>query len=98
MSDVVKWTLLLGGAIVFIGLIIVLDPIQFIDENVFGNAITTIINIAGEAFNFGRGIINNLLSPWAREALSGLIYWIIGKELILWGMKVSVWAYHYLFK
>ncbi len=98
MSDGVKWTLLITGAILVIGMVVALDIVEFIDPHVFGSAIATILEVVGDCFNFGRGIINNLLSPWARAALSALMYWIIGKELITWTIKVAVWVYHYIFK
>lgn len=98
MSDAVKWALLVAGAIIIIGLVVDLAVVDFIDVDIFGSAISSIISVVGEGFNFGRGIINNLLSPWARSALSVLLYWIIGKEFILWTIKVSVWVYHFIFK
>ena len=98
MSDAVKWALLVGAVILVIGLVVALDFMQYIDLGVVGDAIATLIGLAGDAFNFGRGFINNLLSPWARTALSGLMYWIIGKEFILWTIKVTVWVYHFIFK
>lgn len=98
MSDVAKWALLLAGIVVIIGLILSLDIIDFIDLSVFNNAISTLVEFLGNGFRFGRGIINNLLSPWARKALSGLMIWLIGKEFVIWTIKASVWAYHYIFK
>ena len=98
MSDVAKWVLLVAGFVVIIGMIIVLDPFQYIDHGVLGQAIDTLIDLAGDGFMFGRGLVNNLLSPWARAALSGLLFWIIGKEFITWTIKITTWAYHYLFK
>jgi len=98
LSDAVKWALLVAGAIVIIGMVVSLDYMEYLDFGTFGSAVSSVISIVGEGFNFGRGIINNLLSPWARVALSGLMYWIIGKELILWSIKVSVWVYHFIFK
>lgn len=98
MSDAVKWALLVAAALVIIGMVVTLDYMDYIDLNTFSSAVSSVISVVGNGFNFGRGIINNLLSPWARVALSGLMYWIIGKELILWTIKVSVWVYHFIFK
>ncbi len=98
MSDGVKWVILVAAAVLLIGSVVALDFMQYIDLGVFSNAITTILNLASDAFTFGRGVINNLLSPWARVALSGLMYWLFGKEFILWSIKVSVWVYHFIFK
>ena len=98
MSDVAKWALLVAGFIAILALILVLDPFQYIDNSVLGNAIDTLIELASDGFMFGRGLINNLLSPWARTALSGLMFWLIGKEFITWTIKISVWVYHYIFK
>ena len=98
MSDVAKWALLIAGILVIIGLILALDINTLIDFAVFNEAIDTIVEYLEDGFKFGRGVINNLLSPWARSALSGLLVWIIGKEFIIWTIKISVWAYHYIFK
>lgn len=98
MSDAVKWAILVAAFIVLFGVIISLDVFNWVDLSVFNDGISTLINLAGDGFMFGRGLINNLLSPWARVALSGLMYWLIGRELILWTIKVSVWVYHYIFK
>ena len=98
MSDVAKWALLIAGIIVIIGLILALDITEYIDFTKFDTAIDTIVYYLKDGFEFGRGVINNLLSPWARKALTGLLVWIIGKEFIIWTIKVSVWAYHYIFK
>ena len=98
MTDGIKWIILVAAAILIIGMVIALDITQYIDLGVVRDAITTIVSYAGDAFDFGRGLINNLLSPWARVALSGLLYWILGKEFILWTIKVSTWVYHFIFK
>ena len=98
MSDVAKWLILVAAFVVIFGLIVGLDVFNFIDLNVFDDAVSKLIDFAGDGFMFGRGLINNLLSPWARTALTGLMYWIIGREFILWTIKVSVWVYHYIFK
>ena len=98
MTDGIKWALLVTGFILVFGLIVALDIFKYIDLGVFEAAVSTLLNLAGDGFSFGRGLVNNLLSPWARTALSGLMYWLIAREFIIWTIKVSVWVYHYIFK
>ena len=99
MSDTVKW-LILGAAFVAIisGVIMAVPVLQYMDVTVFNGAISTLVQYAGNSFIFARGLINNLLSPWARSAVSGLMIWFVGKTFFVWGLKVATWAYHWIFK
>ena len=98
MSDAVKWGIRAALAVTIIGMILVLPVRQFIDISVVAAGISTLVSIAGEGFMFGRGLINNFLSPWARIALSGLMIWLIGKWFVLLSMKIMAWVNHYIFK
>ena len=98
MSDVAKWALLITGILIVIGLILNLAVFDYINPIVFNEAIATIINYCADGFKFGRGIINNLLSPWARKSLTGLMIWLIAKPTLTWSIKLSISAYHYIFK
>lgn len=99
MSDTAKWIILGAAAVALLsGVILAVPVLEYLDVTVFAGGISTLVNYAGSAFQFARGLINNLLSPWARSALSGLMAWIIGKFFFTWGLKVATWAYHWIFK
>lgn len=98
MSDIVKWGLLVTGAVIVIGLIVAMPLTEYIDIPVFTSAITVIVNICGDGFRFARGAINNLLSPWARSAVTGLAVYIIGKRFLTLSLKIIIWIYHFIFK
>lgn len=98
MSDVAKWALLVAGAIALIALILALPFVEFINLDEFTSILTTITTIAGDAFHFGRGLINLFLLPFGRKVLTGLMIWLIGKWAILMGIKAGAWIYHFIFK
>ena len=98
MGDIAKWALLVAGAVIIIGLIMALPIVDYIDATVFGTAISVVVNVCSEGFRFARGAINNLLSPWARTAVTGLAVYIIGKRFVTLGIKIFIWIYHFIFK
>lgn len=98
MSDVAKWALLVAGALILIGLIMALPFVEFINLGEFSAAISNVVNIAGNAFQFGRGLINNFLLPFGRTVVTGLMYWLIGKWAITIAIKITAWVYHFIFK
>lgn len=98
MSDAIKWALLVAGAVVIIGLIVALPFMDFMNVGEFAELIQGLVNIAGNGFVFARGLINNFLTPFGRTALTGLLVWLFGKWAIMIAIKISVWAYHFIFK
>lgn len=98
MSDAIKWALLVAGAVVIIGLIVALPFMDFMNVGEFADLIQGLVNIAGNGFVFARGLINNFLTPFGRTALTGLMVWLFGKWAIMIAIKISVWAYHFIFK
>ena len=98
MSDAIKWALLVAGAVVIIGLIVALPFMDFMNVGEFADLIQGLVNIAGDSFAFARGLINNFLTPFGRTALTGLMVWLFGKWAIMIAIKISVWAYHFIFK
>lgn len=98
MADVAKWALLVAGALVIIGLICTLPFMDFVDAGEFGSLITSLVDIAGGAFVFARGLLNNFLTPFGRTALTGLLYWMLGKWAITVAVKIIIWVYHFIFK
>ena len=98
MSDLAKWALLVAGAVALVALILALPFVEFINLDEFGAALTNVVDIAGNAFRFGRGLINNFLLPFGRTVASGLMFWLFGKWAILNGIKITAWVYHFIFK
>lgn len=98
MSDVAKWALLVAGAVLIIGLIMALPFVQFIDAGQLSAAVSNIVNIAGDAFRFGRGLINLFLLPFGRKVVSGLMIWLIGKRVLPVAIKIGAQVRHYIFK
>lgn len=98
MSDIAKWALLVAGAVALLALIVALPFVEFINVDEFGAALTSIVAIAGDAFRFGRGLINNFLTPFGRSVFSGLLLWLLGKWVMPTTIKIGVWVYHYIFK
>lgn len=98
MSDVVKWGLLVAGAVALIGLVVALPFVGFIDGGEYAAALTTIVEICGDAFRFGRGAVNIFLLPFGRKVLSGLLVWLVGKWAMMIGIKIAAWVYHFILK
>lgn len=98
MSDAIKWALLIAGAVIIIGLIVALPFMDFLNVGEFASLISGLVDIAGTAFTFGRGLLNNFLTPFGRTALTGLLFWMFGKWAITVAIKIVVWAYHFIFK
>lgn len=98
MSDIAKWALLVAGAVALIALIMALPFVEFINLEEFSAALSNVVNIAGDAFLFGRGLINNFLLPFGRTVASGLMFWLFGKWAITISIKIGAWVYHFIFK
>lgn len=98
MSDIAKWALLVAGAVAFIALIMALPFVEFINVGEFTSALANVIIIAGDAFAFGRGLINNFLLPFGRSVATGLMIWLLAKWAIPVAIKIGAWVYHFIFK
>lgn len=98
MSDVVKWGLLVAGALVLLSLILALPFVEFIDFSEFSAALANVVSIAGDAFKFARGLLNNFFLPFGRKILTGLMVWLLAKWAIMIAIKIVVWIYHFIFK
>ena len=98
MSDIVKWGLLVAGALAALGIVLALPFVEFIDAAQLTAAVANIATIAGDAFRFGRGLINCFLTPFGRSLLTGVMVWLIGKRVALVSIKVGTWIKHYIFK
>lgn len=98
MSDIAKWVLLVAGAAIFIALILQLPFVEFINLEEFTTALTNIVTVAGDAFVFARGLINNFFLPFGRKIITGLLIWLIGKWALQIAIKIGAWVYHFIFK
>ena len=98
MSDIAKWALLVAGALVFLGLILQLPFVEFINVEEFLSALGNIASIAGDAFTFARGLLNNFFLPFGRKIITGLLIWLIGKWALQISIKIGAWVYHFIFK
>lgn len=98
MTDVVKWGLLGVGIIALVALVVALPFVAYIDGSEYASALANVVSIAGDAFQFGRGLINCFLLPVGRQILSGLMIWLVGKWVLMTGIKIGAWAYHYILK
>ena len=98
MSDVAKWVLLVAGALVLVALILALPFVEFLEADEFAYALETIFSIAGNAFHFARGLVNNFFLPFGRKIITGLMIWFLGKWALMVSIKIGTWVYHYIFK
>lgn len=98
MSDIVKWGLLAAAAAAIVALIMALPFNEFLNFDELSGALSNVVNIAGSAFSFGRGLINNLFLPFGRKIASGLMIWLICKWVLMIGIKIATWAAHFIFK
>lgn len=98
MGEMAKWAILAAIIITIVSLCVAFPITQYMNLGVYTEGIAVLVNYAGNAFIFARGLINNFLSPWGRAALTGLMIWLIGKWLLTYSLKVLVWVYHWLFK
>lgn len=97
MSDIARWGIFLAAAITIIGIVVAFPIMDYMDLGVFQSGIDTILSVMGDALIFGRGLINNFLSPWARTAASGLMCWFLGKWFLTYTIRITVWAYKWVF-
>lgn len=98
MSDIAKWALLIAGALALIALILALPFVDFIDFAELTSAIANVVDIAGDAFRFGRGLVNNFLLPFGRTVVSGLMMYFLCKWVLTLTIKIGAWIYHFIFK
>lgn len=98
MSDIAKWGLLVAGAVALIALIVALPFVEFINVGEFTSAINTIVEVCSDGFLFGRGLLNNFLSPFGRGLVTGILLYLFGKFFIGITIKITSWIYHFIFK
>lgn len=98
MGDLAKWAILAAVVITIVSMCVAFPISQYIKLDVYAAGISTIVNYTSEALMFGRGLINNFLSPWARSALSGLMIWLIAKWLLTYTLRITSVVYHWIFK
>lgn len=98
MGDIVKWGLLVTGIVLLISMVSQLPFLELLNLDELTGAISGIVSVCSGVFRFGRGLINNFLTPFGRGAASGLIFWVICKPFIMQSIQYLVMVYHYIFK
>lgn len=98
MSDLARWGIFLSCGVLIIGIIVGFPIMAYMNVDVFKTAVDTIVSVLGEPLLFGRGLINNFLSPWARGAVTGLMGWFLGKWFLTYTLRITVWVYKWIFK
>lgn len=98
MSNAVKWALLAAGAVALIALIVVLPFTGFINVDEFSSLLVQLATLAKSGLSFGRGVVNNFLTPFGRTVFTGLLYYLFGKWAITVGIKIVTWVYHFVFR
>lgn len=98
MSNIVKWGILAASVVAFVALLMTLPFAQFFNLSEFSSALNGISTICGNAFKFGRGIVNNFLTPFGRTILTGIIGYLIGKFFYTISIKIIAWIQHFIFR
>lgn len=98
MSDIVKWGLLAAGAVALVALIVALPFVDFINVGELGTLISRLVVLVGGAFTSARGLVNNFLTPFGRDVLTGIMLYLLAKWVITLSIKITAWIYHFIFK
>lgn len=98
MGDIIKWGVLVAGALLLIALIFALPIANYLDLTEFSGAINSLVSTVGGYFRSARGLINNFTSPFGATLITGILGWLLGKFLILNAIKLTTWIYHFIFK
>ena len=98
MSDIVKWGLLAAGAVALVALIVALPFVDFINVGELGLLIGRLVDLVGGAFTSARGLVNNFLTPFGRDVLTGIMLYLLAKWVITLSIKITAWIYHFIFK
>ena len=97
MSDVVKWALLVAGALVVIAAIVI--PLSgAIDLSALTTSLNSLLQIMSPYIRFGRCLFNNLLLPVGRPIASVVIVFEFTKWFVLLGVRIVSAIYHWIFK
>ena len=98
MSDIVKWGLLAAGAVALVALIVALPFVDFINVGELGSLIGRLVDLVGGAFTSARGLVNNFLTPFGPDVLTGIMLYLHAKWVITLSIKITAWIYHFIFK
>lgn len=97
MSDVVKWALLVAGALLVIAAIVI--PLSgAIDFSVLTTSLGNLTSTLSTYILFGRKLLNNFLLPPARPLASVVIVFEFTKWFVLLGVRIVSAIYHWIFK
>jgi hypothetical protein len=97
VSDVVKWALLVAGALIVIAAIVI--PLSgAIDLSALSTALGNLTTQLSSYLYFGRCLLNNFLLPAARPLASVVIVFEFTKWFVLLGVRIVSAIYHWIFK
>lgn len=100
MSNIAKWAILVAGFLSLIAIILTFPFVRYLPEGVeeITNTVHSFVcNIQTYAYS-ARSLINLFLFGFARDMLSGCLMYLIFKKIITLGIKVTTWAFHFIFK
>lgn len=98
MSDVVKWAILVALVLVIFVMIVSLPVFIGFNIPALVEGISGFISVAGTTISNARAIINNFLTPTAREVLSGLIFYLVAKPFVLFAIDLTVGITRFVYK
>lgn len=98
MSDIVKWGLLVAGALLIIGLILALPFVQFFNLGEFSALLGDLTSLISGVLISARGLLNNFLTPFGRTVLTGVLAYLFSKFFVTLIIRVTSWIYHFIFK
>lgn len=100
MSDIAKWAILVAGFLAAIVAICTLPFVSFLPSGIADTVdyLSGAVEIVKPYASNARGLINLFLFPFARNMLSGCLLYLMFKRLMTLSVKISAWAFHFIFK
>lgn len=100
MSDVVKWALLVAGFLALIALILTLPVAKFFGSGAptVSQGLAIIADLTSHYLYTARAFINIFLTGPGRKVLTGIIGYLFTRWIVLMGVKLTTWIYHFIFK
>lgn len=96
MSNIVKWGILTAGLIAIVAVCSTFGLLDGVTS--IGGLINQLVSLLGSGLQFGRGLINNFLTPSGRVLLTGLLMFIFFKWVVTMGVKITTTVYHFIFR
>lgn len=100
MSNIAKWAILVAGFLALIAIILTFPFVQYLPQGIqviSFNMHSFVCNIEKYAYS-ARSLLNIFLYDFARDMLSACLMYLMFKKLFTLGIKVTTWAFHFIFK